>query len=228
MKRDDFQKRFDGVARSMTFQRIIRQFNLAHRKVLDLGCGYGEYLAHFGKGSIGFTTSHEEVKTGTERALDVRFGNVEFLEEYSLPHLIEVVWANNLFEHLLSPHAFLMKLKRRTISDGLLILGVPVIPKIVSLMFLGRFRGSLASNHINFFTKETLSLTVERAGWHVITTRPFWFSSAWLDHVSSQLAPHLYVIAKNDNEFKYPNKKYNEWIADAHYKYLFEVTGQND
>ena len=228
MNQKPFQERFDAVAASGTFRRIVNCFNLSHKKVLDLGCGYGEYLSHFGKGSLGITTSREEVGVGEGRSLDIRFGNAEFLEEISLPVGIEAVWANNLFEHLLSPHAFLMKLKKNVVPDGLLILGVPVVPKVTALMSLGRFKGALASNHINFFTKKTLALTTERAGWCVLEARPFWFSPAWLDRLFVPLAPHLYVVAKNDAGFKYPEKKYNEWIADKHYQHLFEITGQTD
>lgn len=228
MNQKPFQERFDAVAASGTFRRIVNRFDLSRKKALDLGCGYGEYLTHFGKGSLGITTSREEVDVGKERSLDIRFGNAEFLEETSLPADIEAVWANNLFEHLLSPHAFLMKLKKNVVPDGLLILGVPVIPKVTALMSLGRFRGALASNHINFFTKETLVLTAERAGWRVLEARPFWFSSVWLDRLFVPLAPHLYLIAKNDAEFKYPGKKYNEWMAGEHYRHLFEITGQTD
>lgn len=224
--KQNITERFNDVSRSDTFRRIIANFDLSRKKVLDLGCGYGEYLIHFGKGSLGITTAHEEVRVGRERSLDIRFGNAEFLEELSLPDVAEVVWGNNLFEHLLSPHAFLMKLKKSVVPDGLLILGVPVVPKITSLVAVSLFRGAFASNHINFFTKETLRLTVGRAGWEVCDVRPFWFSSAWLDRSLAWLAPHLYVVARNNAGFKYPDKKYGEWIADDHYRYLFEITDQ--
>ncbi len=228
MNHETLEKRFVAVSRSATFRRIVDRFELSHKRVLDLGCGYGEYLTHFEKGSLGITTSQEEVRAGKERSLDIRFGNAEFLEEISLPDVTEAVWANNLFEHLLSPHAFLMKLKKNVAPGGLLILGVPVVPRVSALVLLSRFRGSLASNHINFFTKETLALTVKRAGWEVSEVRPYWFSPAWLDCAFSWVAPHLYVVAKNNPGFKYPDKKYNEWIADSHYKDLFEITDQND
>jgi SAM-dependent methyltransferase len=228
MKQDYMKERFDSVDRSTTFQRIINCFDLSHKKVLDLGCGYGEHLAHFGKGSLGITTSHEEVEVGKKHSLDIIFGNAEFLEETHLPNDIDAVWANNLFEHILSPHALLMKLKKHTVSNGLLILGVPVIPKIATLISSRHFSGVLASNHINFFTKETLVLTVERAGWRVCEVRPFWSSSTSADRLFNKIAPHLYVVARNDSEFKYPDKKYREWIADKHYRYLFDITNQNN
>jgi SAM-dependent methyltransferase len=86
------------------------------------------------KGSVGITTAEEEVAFGKENNLNIKIGNAERLDP-SVGHF-EAFWANNLYEHLLSPHAFLMNLKRLSKHDTLLILGVPVVPKIVALMNL--------------------------------------------------------------------------------------------
>jgi len=137
----------------------------------------------------------------------------------------DCIWANNLFEHLLSPHAFLVRLKRVSKSDGKIILGVPVVPRIVSLMRLKVFVGALASNHISFFTKETLKLTVERAGWDIECVSPFITGIGFVDSVLSCIAPHLYVVAKNNTKFHYPPKKIKEWEGEVYYKDLLSING---
>ena len=212
--------RFAPVAHSRTFNRILDIFALRDRKVLDLGCGYGEYLTHFGDGSIGITTTVAEVEYGAARGIDIRRGNAEDLAPLHLPGDFEAIWANNLFEHLLSPHAFLMRLKAAAQPEALLVLGVPVIPRVASLMHLRRFRGALSVAHINFFTRESLRLTVERAGWRVAAVRPFLFSNVLLDTLASFVAPHLYVIAYNDAHFRYEDKKLKEWKDDPLYSDL--------
>jgi hypothetical protein len=121
-----------------------------------------------------------------------------------------------------------MKLKAHADQETLLILGVPVVPKIISLLRLRKFRGALATNHINFFTANTLKLTVERAGWNIIAVRPFVLKSMVLDRLCSFAAPHLYVIAKNDSKFVYPAKKLNEWKDLSHYDWLLRITKQKD
>ncbi|MEZ4156844.1 MAG: methyltransferase domain-containing protein [Candidatus Paceibacterota bacterium] len=155
----------------------------------------------------------------------ISFGNVENIDELELPKDFNAVWANNLFEHLLAPHAFLMKLKTAVNDNALLILGVPVIPKISTLLKVKKFRGSLSSAHINFFTRESLRLTAERAGWKIVAVRPFIFTSKLLDFFASFIAPHLYVVAKNDSKFIYPPKKVNEWEGDEHYAKLLKIGG---
>ena len=221
------KNRFELVKKSKTFKRIIRKFDLKNKKVLDLGCGYGEYMIHFGKGSMGITTSRNEVEYGEKNNLNIIYGNVELLDELKINESFDVFWANNFFEYILSSHSFLLKLKTISKKDSILILGVPVLPKFLSLLKIAKFRGALASNHINFFTKKSLILTVQRAGWHVKEVRSFLFGNFVIDKIFNIISPHLYVIAKNINDFKYPTKKILEWENDPYYKDLLKITNQN-
>ena len=221
---DPIKSRHDLVLRSRTFTRIAQEYNLPVKRVLDLGCGYGEYMQRFGPNSVGVTTTSAEVAYGAEHNLDLRMGNVEFLDTViETTERFDVFWANNLFEHLLAPHAFLVKMKEFATDDALLILGVPMVPKIESLTKLKKFRGSLASPHINFFTRKTFQLTVERAGWKVIDNRGFVTSSALLDHLAAPFMPHMYLVAQNDPSYRYPEKKIKEWKDDEHYDRLLAI-----
>lgn len=215
--------RFKPVALSKTFRRIRRTLGLNTKKTLDLGCGYGEYLVAFGEGSTGITTTLAEVEYGATKGIPIVQGNVEHIDTLNLATDFKAIWANNLFEHLLSPHAFLIKLKTVASADAVLVLGVPVVPRIASFLHLKPFRGALAVAHINFFTRESLRLTVERAGWKVEAVRPFISSIRFIDMLLSFFAPHLYVVAKNDPTFKYAPKKLKEWKDDPLYQPLIHI-----
>ncbi len=223
---NEIEKRFTLVYGSSTFKRIADTYDTYNKKVLDMGCGYGEYMQRFGKNSVGITTTKAEVAYGTSHNIDLRFGNVELLHDIlPLQKEFDVLWGNNLFEHLLSPHAFLVNLKQYAKDDALLILGVPMIPKISSLMKVKKFRGALATPHINFFTKEAFRLTAQRAGWDVLDVRSFAFGFALLDRATNMLMPHLYLIAKNNPTYTYPPKKVKEWEDDPHYTSLLTIMG---
>lgn len=219
--------REEKVKLSRTFRNILDLYNLSNKPVCDIGCGFGEYLRFFGKGSVGVTTTLEEMEYGKNNNLKIIFGNAETIEKvFSQGEKFQAIWANNLFEHLLSPHAFLMNLKKLSDDEAVVILGVPVIPKIESLIRLSWFRGALATNHISFFTAKTLVLTVMKSGWNVETVRPFIFKNKFIDLLVRPFAPHLYVVAKNNPDFVYPIKKLKEWIADEHYETLLKITNQ--
>lgn len=205
---DDIEKRFRAVERSKTFSNIVSTFDLGNKAVLDIGCSNGEYLTHFGNGSVGLTISKDEANYGKSKGLDVRCGNIE--DDIEIPETFDSVYANNIFEHLYSPHAFLIKIRQYIRPDGVLILGVPCIPKIVSLLHFSKFRGSLAVAHINFFTKDTLVKTVERAGWHVQEVRGFRIKNKFLDWFLNLIYPHFYIVATKDQNFTYHEKRLKE------------------
>ncbi len=223
MRKKQIDDRFEPVKYSSVFNRILDFYDLRNKKVLDLGCGYGEYLVHFGKGSVGVTTTVEEVNYANEKKIPILKGNVEQIDEIKFEDKFDVIWANNLFEHLLSPHAFLVKLKKVSNKNTTLILGVPVMPWIYYLMNVKKFRGSLATPHVNFFTKRTLEETVRRSGWNIQEVRPFIFKNKSLDKFVAFMAPHIYVVAKNDTAFNYPVKKINEWKDDEYYSEMLEI-----
>lgn len=223
---NDKETLFDKIDHSITFRNICDSFDLRNKRVLDIGCGYGQYLKHFGNESIGVTTAQEEVQFGKDNNLNIVLGNAEYLGKTDFNTIFEAFWANNLFEHLLSPHAFLMNLKKIASEYALVILGVPVVPKINLLINFRWWRGPLASNHVNFFTHKTLELTAEYAGWEVLAVRPFMFKNKFVDYLIAPLAPHLYLVARNKPDFKYPPKKIHEWVGDRHYVDLLKITNQ--
>jgi len=206
------ERRFRAVEQSRTFQNIVATYDLKNKSVFDIGCSYGEFLIHFGKGSTGVTVTESEVAYGTEKGLDIRLGNIE-LDAFVLEQKYDVLFANNIFEHLYSPHHFLIKAKKFLKPDGIMILGVPCIPKVVSLTHLPKFRGSLAVEHINFFTRDTLTKTVERGGWKVKNVRGFHFKHSMIDGLLNPVYPHFYVVASMDHTFAYPERRLRELLG---------------
>lgn len=205
----NIEKRFDAVSRSKTFRNIVETFTLDKKSVLDIGCSFGEFLAHFGNESVGISISADEVAYGKSEGLDIRHGNIEE-GALHLEKQFDVIFANNIFEHLYSPHDFLNKIKAHLKQDGILILGVPCIPKIVSLTHFRKFRGAFAEQHINFFTRDTLLHTVERAGWTPQMARGFRLKNSALDSLLNPIYPHFYVIATINPKFHYTEKRMKE------------------
>lgn len=209
---------------SKTFARIAKKYDLANKRVLDIGCGVGSHMQRFGSNSVGLTANPEEVEFGTEAKRDIRLGNAELISEsMSASEKFDVIWCNNIFEHLLSPHAFLVNLKRHAHKDTLIILGTPMVPKISQLMRIRKFSGALASAHVNFFTAKTYELTVQFSGWDTQINSPFYTNSTFLNTVLKPFLPHLYLVAKNNSEYRYSPKKLREWKYDPHYQGLIEI-----
>ena len=196
---------------------MLDEYDLSSLRVLDIGCSYGEFLVHFGKGSIGLTMGKEEVEYGKKKGLDIILRNIESDGRiFERDEKFDVIFANNIFEHLLSPHLFLQKIRPYLRSEGILILGVPCVPFFSFLLNFQKFRGSLAGSHINFFTKKTIALSVERGGWFVKKVRSFHFKNYFLDKFIDVISPHFYVIATVDKNFKY-NEKHLRYLSEYNF-----------
>ena len=206
------EKRFENVSKSKTFNNIVRAYDLDKKSVLDIGCTFGEFTARFGPGSTGITITPSEAAYGQEKGLDIRCGNIES-DTFDLDKTYDVIFANNLFEHLCSTHNFLRKLRTYLTHGGILILGVPVIPTIVPLLRFKKFQGSLSDAHINFFTRFTLIKTVEAGGWTPSVTRGFHFAHPLVDHLFDAVYPHFYVIATPNPNFTYSPKRMRELVG---------------
>lgn len=200
MDEHSIKKRYQNTAKSGTFKNLISVFKLDKKAVFDIGCLYGEFLTHFGGGSVGLTLEDSAVAYGDKKGIDIRKGDIES-NQFNLTEKFDVVFANNLIEHLDSPHKFLLKVRKYLKPNGILIVGVPCIPKIASLIHIKKFRGAIARTHVNFFTKETIQKTVERAGFEVVETRGFRLKNKFVDFLFNPIYPHYYVIARPIHNF---------------------------
>jgi len=142
--------------------------------VLDVGCGDGIHLYNFHKGSVGMDgrsfdplPGYEFVKWNFEDDISTT------LLKNGLSSKFRYVWCNDVFEHVLSPHLFLLNLRRVLSVDGMLFLGVPLVNRLAFPKFQTRnnvfnlFCGFLSQDHINFFTFSTLKYSVEYSGFKV-------------------------------------------------------------
>ncbi len=146
--------------------------------VLDVGCGDGRHLLHFGPESVGLDG----------RVLDDR-PSCKFLQwsfDADISKLLSenglspfhYIWCSDVFEHHPSPHLFLLDLRRCLAPDGILLLGVPLVNPVGAISsfknnkFLNYFRGYLSQDHLNFFNFKSLKYVAEFSGFEVLD----WYS----------------------------------------------------
>ena len=173
-------------------------------RVLDVGCGKGDYLAHFGPGSVGLELNQGYVEEARARGLDARQVNVTV--EGLPPGLggFDAVWASALIEHLNSPHEFLVSLRQALNPEGLLVALVPVTGPVR----WGAWNGFLAVDHVNFFTPRTFRYTVERGGFDIL-----WMGSPALpraplaiSRLAAPISPNIVAVARSRPDFQYAGK----------------------
>ncbi len=153
--------RFDHMPQRL--EAALRHWPLARAAVLDIGCGYGNCLVHFGSGSAGVDNGPEECALLRALGLNVREVDVE--EPGALEGLgkFEYVWVSDMLEHLDAPRLFLRNL--HPVVGRSLLLQVSVLPGITRRVMrrIGE-RPFDADVHYHQWTVETIQHLIRRAG----------------------------------------------------------------
>ena len=144
------------------------RFGFGARRVLEVGSHFGRHLSYWGAGSEGIDARPAAARFTTALGFPTRVLNVEDGFGSLSPGAFDAVHSNNLLEHLVAPHLFLLRVHRLLAAGGVLVVGHPVVPRARRLWEAGGIRGWAAAEHVSFFTPATVRLTCERAGFEVV------------------------------------------------------------
>lgn len=204
------------------FTRVYPE--LRTEPVLDVGCGVSTpHLRYFAPGSIGIDGADVQPPDGRaflrwNFSADIRTE----LETNALQSIFRFVWCQDVFEHVLAPHEFLLNLRRVLSPDGYLLLGVPLVNRLGPHAEnrnnpLNYFRGFLSQDHINFFTFKTLRYTVQYAGFELVD----WYSpffKGWKRPPRFGFEPVVIMVLRPIDAFNYGPKAAKE-LVDGHLKW---------
>ena len=197
-----------------TVRFLCRHYGADRLAVLDIGCGYGQHLVHFGPGSVGLDAVERNVDFARAIGLEAVPANVEDgFPEFERP--FDAAFASNLLEHLVAPHLFLLRLHRLLKPDGLIFIHVPTIPPVPLLDRLVKrtigHNGYLASEHIYAFTPRVGAFILQRAGFEVLDLA---FPAVrdhpvlkWGEPLFREVGISVMLVARRDPSFVYPEKR---------------------
>lgn len=157
-----------------TVRPIVRylwsRYSFGERRVLEIGSSYGDHLLFWGPGSEGIELQERQARFTEAMGFPTHRLNVEDELQRLPAQSYEAIHTNNLLEHLVAPHLFLARCYHLLGEGGLLVIGHPVIPGGASrwVWSAAGLNGWLAGEHINFYTPDTVRLTLERAGFEVM------------------------------------------------------------
>jgi SAM-dependent methyltransferase len=207
-------------------QFLVRDFGFDQKRVLDIGCHLGNSLLYWGPGSEGVDVTTEVQQFLAAFDIRVYLLNVENGFD-AIATRYDAIYTNNLIEHLVAPHLFLVRLHALLQPGGLLALGHPLTPdRPFGRLWqrMGR-NGWLASEHINFFSPAAARLMVERAGFRVLRQYLSPFERTGLDRlpliraICEQAATQVLTVCQKIDGYRYPAKRAAAfdpaWAADC-------------
>jgi len=212
-------KFFNEVPNSVNL--LVKEYDFHKKRVLDIGCLYGQTLLYWGENSEGVDVSDRAIQFLKRLGINSYNFNVEDGFNLLQEKKFEAIYCNNLIEHLVAPHLFLTRLYSVLDANGILAIGFPIVPSLTSFLWNKfNFKGWLADDHVNFFTSKTIKLTLERAGFKIVgqySPGLYKFSSL-LSKLCVKFTPHCLLICKKDNDFKYDkirDSKFNpSWAVE--------------
>ncbi len=148
-------------------------------RVLDLGCGEGAFsgvLAAAGARPVGVEVAAEPLRRARRLLPEVEF---RLAAEDRLPFAaagFDVVWAGEVLEHVADGVGLLDEVRRVLRPGGRLLISTPDHPRRLVLGLALRRRAferhfDPRADHVRFFTRRTLRVLLEAAGFTPVSIR---------------------------------------------------------
>ena len=200
------------------FKKFIDQFNLKKKKILEVGCGKGEYLSimnKLGAETYGLEYAKESVKFCKKQNLNVFQGFIE-KDNYNLKFRpFDSFFILSFLEHIPNINLFLKGLYDNLKIDGVGLIEVPNFDMILKKNLFSEF----INDHLFYFTKDTLHNTLKINGFEVISS-----SVVWHNYIISVIVKK--INKKNIKPF-YKDKKTTKKIDIKHfYKYQEKIKNE--
>jgi SAM-dependent methyltransferase len=142
-------------------------------RILDLGCGNGDFLAvaqDLGYGAVGLDADPKAVAFARARGLEVRCGGVPGSGE--APHSFDHVFMSHVLEHLHDPVAVLREARSLLVPGGRLWLSLPSVSSEGLRRFGPHWRGLEPPRHLALFDPPRLARLLADVGYQSIELLP--------------------------------------------------------
>ena len=159
--------------RTKQFKKFIEKFNLKKKKMLEIGCGQGEYLSilqSLGANTYGLEYAQESVNFCISKGLNVSQGFIEN-SKYDIDNApFDGFLILNFLEHLPNINSVLRGIFNNLINEGIGLVEVPNFDMIIKKNLFSEF----VRDHLFYFTKDTLKNTLKLNGFDVVNCSVVW------------------------------------------------------
>lgn len=171
--------RATGFSEDMTDYRIQQlgrfaaDHALAGKRIIEIGCGRGEYLdvlRKVGMDAHGLEYAQASVEHCVEKGLDVSQGFVDSPTYQLRGGPFDAFCIFSCLEHLPDCNAALQGIRANITANGVGLIEVPNFDMILRENLFAEF----INDHLCYFTKETLCTTLRLNGFEVLSCQEVW------------------------------------------------------
>lgn len=159
--------------RMAQFNSFIQRFSLKGKKVIEIGCGCGEFLMiaqQCGVDAYGLEFSEQSVTQCISRGLQVSRGFIQKTTDKLNHAPFDAFFILNFLEHLPEPNSALRGIYNNLTDDAAGLVEVPNFDMILRKKLFSEF----ISDHLLYFTRETLNTTLRLNGFDIIDCNEEW------------------------------------------------------
>lgn len=159
--------------RTEQFSRFLARYGLRKKKVLEIGCGRGEFLTlmqECGADAHGLEYGPDAVAACTDRGLKVLCGFPENGTAKLLNAPFDAFFMLNVLEHLPNIPDVLSGIHANLAEGAIGLIEVPNFDMIVENRLFSEFIG----DHLYYFTRETLAATLTQNGFELEDCTSVW------------------------------------------------------
>jgi SAM-dependent methyltransferase len=174
--------RASAISREMTrfrrrqFAGFVKAFSLKDRKVIEVGCGRGEYLTLLrcaGADAFGVEQSAASARACAQQDLRVDRGFVRDGGPLLRHAPFQAFLILNFLEHLPDPGSTLRGIGRNLTAGAVGLVEVPNFDRVLRRHLFSTFIG----DHLSYFTKDTLQTALRINGFEVLRCAAVWHDS---------------------------------------------------
>jgi len=207
--------------RKQQFRDFINKYSLRRKKIIEIGCGRGEYLSimgEFADFAYGLESSEQSVEHCKMKGLNVTAGFVESADYIINNNPYDAFYILNFLEHLPEPNATLRGIYHNMTDEGIGLIEVPNFDMILKNKLFSEF----IIDHLFYFTKDTLNSTLLLNGYDVLACKVEWYDYIISAVVRKKKKAEMADFYKYQNQIKdevdiylsrFQNKKVAIWGA---------------
>lgn len=177
--------------------KFIQKFNLNYKrnilagevhenaKVLDYGCGAGEFLKHIENDveTFGFEPSADAKNYAQQKTKKTKFiSSLNELEKESLDAI--TLW--HVFEHIEHPELILEEFKNLLKPNGCLIIAVPNCSSFDAKYYKQYWAAYDVPRHLFHFSKNGMEKFIESKNWNLEKIKPLLFDAFYISLLSEK------------------------------------------
>jgi 2-polyprenyl-3-methyl-5-hydroxy-6-metoxy-1,4-benzoquinol methylase len=153
--------------RKTQFEKLIKKFELKNKKVVEIGCGCGDFLSvlqEFEVKCYGLEYSQKSVARCIKKGLKVFQGFIENSNDKLKEAPFDFFYILNYLEHLPNPNSTIRGIYNNLTDNGMGLVEVPNFDMILRKNLFSEF----IPDHLVYFTRESLITLLNNNGFEII------------------------------------------------------------